>query len=312
MVLKDILKRHPFLKKVWDQKLLLLMVLPCFVWLIVFCYIPMTGIAIAFQDFTMRPGAFYFDGPWVGFDNFILFFKQVTSWQVITNTLAISAIKLVFGFPIPIILALMINEIRNKYFGRTIQTIAYLPHFLSWVITMAIFTRLLSLDDGIINVFIESLGFDQINFMGDPSYVYGLSFFTEMWKEMGWNTIIYLAALTAIDPQLYEAAHLDGCSRFKCIWHIAIPSIRSTIGILLILASGNILNSNFDQLYLMQNPGNIETARVIDTYIYERITEYPFDYSSATAMSLMKSVINLGMLFGVNGIVKKLTGDSII
>jgi putative aldouronate transport system permease protein len=256
-------------------------------------------------------GVSYFAGPWVGFSKFIEFFQQTTSMLAIRNTIAISLIKLVFGFFIPVVFALLLNEVRNRYVLKSVQTISYLPHFLSWVITISIFGRLLSFDGGLINNVIEFFGGKSINFLGSTEYVYAISFFTEIWKETGWGAIIYFAALSSIDTALYEAAAIDGCSKFRRIWHISLPGIKSTIMIILILSAGGIFNSNFDQMYLLQNGGNIEAARVVDTYIYEKMMSYPFDYSAATAMGLMKSLLNIALLIGVNAIVKKFSEDSI-
>jgi putative aldouronate transport system permease protein len=300
-------KEKTVIQKIGEQKYLLLFLLPCIIWLIVFCYTPMVGIIIAFKDYKLAKGIF--GSSWVGLTYFKQFFQSPMSRSVVRNTLAISFIKLVFGFPIPIIFALLLNEIRNKFYLRTVQTISYLPHFLSWVITIALFNKLLSVDGGIINVILENMGKEPINFFGEPNLVWPLAYLTETWKETGWNAIIYIAALAGIDPQLYEAATIDGASKLQRTWHISLPGIKGTIMVLLILASSNVFNANFDQLYMMRNDAIIDTVEVIDTYVYQRAM-FNLEYSFGTAMGLMKSVLNVTLLLIMNELSKLFTGES--
>jgi ABC-type polysaccharide transport system, permease component len=302
-------KKKGFIQKVYEQRVLLLFIMPCIVWLAIFCYGPMGGIIIAFKDYKLSKGVFGSD--WVGLLYFKHFFTSPITMNVVRNTVAISLIKLVFGFPIPIIFALLLNEIKNRYYYKTIQTISYLPHFLSWAICIVLFTTLFSVDGGIVNNVLGKLfGITPVNFFTDPKLVWPMAYLTEMWKETGWNAIIYIAALTGIEQSLYEAAEMDGATKWQRLWHISLPGIRSTIAILLIMATGGILNANFDQLYLMRNDAVLDTIEVIDTYVYQR-SIFNMEYSFGTAMGLMKSIINIALLLITNQIIKKMNEESL-
>ena len=288
-----------------DQKYLYLLVLPGIVWFIIFCYIPMAGILMSFEDYQLSKGIF--GSNWVGFKYFTQFLTSYSFPTVIRNTLAISFLKIIFGFPAPIILAIMLNEVKNMVFRRTIQTVSYLPYFVSWVVVIGIWGRILSPEGGIINEILVSLKIVDmpLNFMLTSKYMWSISVFTEIWKMIGWNSIIYLAALSAINPELYEAAKIDGAGRFKQILHITIPGIFPTISVLFILTMGGILTANFDQLYILGTPPVLDVTEVIDTYIY-RFGLRGLQYSLGAAAGLMRSVIALFLVVITNKIVKML------
>ena len=284
------------MKTLISQRYIYLMVLPGIIWFIIFCYIPMSGILIAFQKFSVTKGIF--GGPWVGF----MYFKQfLTSYSfpiVLRNTLVISFLKLLVGFPAPIILALILNEVKNPGFKKSIQTISYLPHFVSWVVVLGIWYRLMSPEGGLINIVLVSLGVlrTPLNFMNTSAYMWPIAVLTDIWKSIGWNSIIYLAALSAINPELYEAARIDGSSRFQQVRHVTLPGILPTISILFILAMGGILASNFDQLFILGTAPVLDVTEVIDTYIY-RIGLQQLNYSLAAAAGLMRAILSLVLVY---------------
>lgn len=296
-------------KKLFKQRYLWLMVLPAIIFMVVFNYAPMYGIIIAFKKFNIvKP---ILETPWVGFDHFIEFFQDDRFWLVMQNTLGISFLKLAIGFPLPIVFALMINEVRQKRFQGLVQTLTYLPHFLSWVVLGGIMINWLS-DVGVINQVLMALGIIQspVFWLAQADSFWGLVVGSDIWKELGWSAIIYLAAMAGIDTQLYEAATMDGAGRFAKIWHITLPSIAPTVAILFILAVSGVLNSNFDQIFVLKNPLNADTSDVIDIYVYRMgLQSARFDY--ATAIGLFKSVIALGLLMAANGITKKIRGTAL-
>ena len=237
----------------------------------IFNYIPMYGITIAFREYKFNLGIFR--SPWIGFKYFITFFRYFNFWIIIRNTLVINLFKIVIYFPIPILFALMLNEVRNIVFKRVIQTLTYLPYFISWVIAVQLLLHFISLD-GIINQLRVSVGLDKIFYMNGPNYFYHIMFFSHAWKNIGFNSIIYLAALSGVDPQLYEAATVEGAGRLRQIWHISIPSIMPTIVILFILSLATILSAGWQQIYLIRTPGNMNLADIIDTYVIEQDKKY--------------------------------------
>ncbi|MFP4366613.1 MAG: ABC transporter permease [Bacteroidales bacterium] len=302
------MNRNRILKKLYQQKYLFLLIIPGLVGFFIFNYIPMGGIVIAFKDYDLVQGIW--KSPWVGIKYFEQFITGYHFKTIMRNTIGISLMKLFLGFPVPIIFALLLNEIKNYYFKRTIQTISYLPHFLSWVVALGIIGKILSVDGGIVNELLIMIGKEPVNFFSNKKAMWPLIYLSEIWKETGWNSIIYLAALATIDVQLYEAAYVDGANRFKRMWHISLPGIKGTIAILFILAAGNILHTNFDQLYLLATPPVIDVTEVIDTYIYRR-TLQNMQYSLGAAAGLFKAILNVCIVFMVNGITKKLTGEGI-
>jgi len=295
--------------KVWRQRYLLAMVLPGILFMLVFNYAPMYGIVIAFTKFNIvKP---IWDAPWVGFRYFIEFFEDDRFWLVLWNTLGISLLKLAIAFPLPIVFALMINEVRQKHLKRWVQTISYLPHFLSWVVLGGILINWLA-DVGLINQLLIGLGIlkEPVMFLAKPEYFWGLTVVSEVWKELGWSAIIYLAAMAGIDPEMYEAARIDGAGRFARIWHITLPCISGTVAILFILAVSGLMNSNFDQIFVLKNSLNSDASDVIDIFVY-RMGLQSGRFSYATAVGLFKSLIALALLFGANRVVKKINGQSL-
>ena len=290
------------LVQMWQQRYLYLFILPGLIWFVIFCYIPMAGNILAFKDFTIEGGLW--NSPWVGLKNFKSFISGYYFPIVMRNTIGISLIKLVFGFPVPIIFALLLNEIKSTLYKRTIQTISYLPHFVSWVVALGVWAKLLSVNGGLVNRIIEMLGGKAINFLAEPEFIWPFAYFSERWKETGWDAIIYLAALSSIDTSLYEGAMIDGASKLQRIRYISLPGIKDTIVILLIFAAGGIFSSNFDQLYLLGTPPVIHVAEVIDTYVY-RQTLQNMQYGLGTAVGLMRAVINVLLIYAVNKLTKK-------
>lgn len=297
------------LTKFWNQRILQLMVLPGIIWMLVFNYIPMGGIVIAFKKFKITRSIL--EAPWVGLKYFKEFLQDSNFADIMTNTLGISILKLLIGFPLPIIFALLINEIRNLKFKKFAQTISYLPHFLSWVVLGGILTTWLS-KSGIINDFFIAMRIikEPISFLGQPKYFWGIALISDSWKELGWSAIIYLAAITGVDQQMYEAATVDGATKIHKILYITLPSITGTIAIMLILQVSGLLNSNFDQIMILKNQINIESSQVIDTYVYQ-VGMGLGKFSYATAVGLFKSVIALVLLLISNKTCKKLLGRSL-
>jgi putative aldouronate transport system permease protein len=266
----------------------------------------MFGIVVAFQNFNAYLGIF--NSPWVGWKNFSDFFKHRDFFNLFRNTLAISFMNIIFYFPAPLLLALLLNEVRSSWYKRSVQTLVYIPHFLSWVIVSSIFYMLLTTDGGVINLIIEKLGGTKISFLSSPDWFRTIVIIQTIWKETGWGTIIFLAALAGVDMEQYEAAIVDGAGRFRRLWHITMPAIKSTIVILLILRMGSVLSTGFDQIYLLTNSLNRSVASVFDVYVYEQgITRGSFSF--ATAVSLFKSVIGMAMVYGTNYIAKR-AGES--
>jgi putative aldouronate transport system permease protein len=294
------------LRREWD---LHLMIIPPLVLIIVFHYIPMWGVLTAFQDYNIGRG--FWASPWVGFKHFEMFFNSPDFWLIMRNSVAISLLKIAFGFPAPIILALILNEVRWTFFKRSVQTISYLPHFLSWVIVSAFVISMLSVDNGSLNMLLQSLHLidEPVNWLSIPHYFWAILVATNVWKEVGFGAIIYLAAIAGVNPHLYEAAAIDGAGRLKQIVYITLPSITPVIVILLILNISNLLNAGFEDILLLTNRGTNGVLRpvseVIDTYVYRMgLTNYRFSY--ATAAGLFKSVVSVSLLVGANYLAKRL------
>lgn len=271
------------------KRYLYLMCIPGLIYLLIFHYAPMYGIVMAFKDFSYTKGIL--GSPWAGMKHMNRLFTADKFWQVFGNSLSLSFLRLVVYMPVPIILALMINELRAVRFKRLTQTIMYLPHFISWVAIGGITITFLSETEGIINLLLKRYGRDTIPFLSSSSMFRGLIVGTSIWKEAGWGTIIYLAALSAINPELYEAATVDGANRFQKVWHISVSGIASTISILLILQIGSVMNNGFEQIYMFQNPLNLRTSEVFETYIY-KVGLQKTEFSYSTAVGLFKSVVN--------------------
>jgi len=300
-------KRIAF-KNYWKlNKELYFWMIPGLMFLIIFKYIPMFGIVISFQDYNIFKGVS--GSEWVGLANFTKLFNSPDFYKVFTNTLIISFMKIFLLFPLPIIVALVLNEIKNMIFKRTVQTIIYMPHFLSWVIVSGLFVTILS-SGGMVNKVLEMFGLEPISFMMNSKYFRGVLIFTDGWKEFGWNTIIYLAAIASVDPMLYEAAKIDGAGRIKQIIHITIPSITGTIALLFILKLGHVLEAGFTQVLVMYNPVVYDVADIIDTYVY-RMGISKMEYSFSTAVGLFKSVVGFILVISGNMLSKKFLNKSI-
>jgi putative aldouronate transport system permease protein len=293
--------------KQWDIQL---MVIPALLFIFVFNYIPMYGVLMAFQDYSIFKG--FLNSPWVGSKHFEMFFNAPEFWMVMRNTLVISLLKLGVGFPAPIVLALMLNEINNRTFKRIIQTVSYLPHFLSWVIVSGFVISMLSTDNGSLNMLLESVHLikEPINFLTLPEYFWAILVTTGVWKEIGFASIVYLAAIAGINPHLYEAASIDGASRVRQIVTITIPSIMPVVVVFSILAIGNLLNAGFEDILLLAgNPVLRDVSDVIDTYVY-RLGIQNSRFSYATAAGLFKAIISVGLLAGANYLARR-SGNSL-
>ncbi|MDR2501423.1 MAG: ABC transporter permease subunit, partial [Treponema sp.] len=296
------------LKKIVKNRYLYLLFLPVFVWYILFCYVPMYGVIIAFKKFNIFTGIA--QSPWAGFTYFEQFFKSVFFWRLIKNTLLISLYGLIFCFPAPILLALLFNELKDGPFKRAAQTISYLPHFVSTVIIVSMFVEFLSPRGGLINNLIALFGGERVYFLGNPKYFRMLYTLMDIWRSVGWGTIIYLAALTGIDPALYEAAVLDGCGRFRQALNVTLPSIAPTIVIMFIFRVGQLLSVGSESILLMYNPAIYETADVISTYVYRRGL-VDNQYSFAAAVGLFNAVIGMALISVTNAVSRRVSETSL-
>lgn len=301
-------KQHPLvrsLKKHWE---LYLLVLPPVLYLLIFKYVPMFGVQIAFKNYNVVQGIW--GSPWVGFKHFEAFFHSPNFWLLIKNTIGISFYSLLAGFPVPILLALALNEIRTGYFKKTVQMVTYAPHFISTVVMVSIIILMLSPHVGVVDRLFSFLGLSMTNFMGIPEYFKSIYVWSGVWQGMGYSSIIYIAALAGVDPSLYEAAKMDGASRLRKIWHIDIPSLVPVTVIMLILSLGSIMGVGFEKIYLMQNPLNTSASEVIATYVY-KVGLIGANFSFSSAVGLFNSVINLILLVIVNGISRKVSENSL-
>lgn len=295
------------LHNLWNHRSVYLLLLPGLLYFIVYKYVPMFGLVIAFQDFNPFRG--FLESEFVGLAHFAKIFEGEEVVQVLINTLQISFMQIFFAFPMAIVLSIMLNELRSQVYKRIVQSIIYLPHFLSWVVVVGIFFILLK-SDGIINGLLAELGLGTVNFLTTPALFKPLLVLQVIWKESGWNTIIFLAALAGVNPQLYEAAVVDGAGRWRQIWHITLPAIRSTIVILLILRLGHVMDVGFEQVFLMLNPFVKEVGEVLDTYVYDKGI-LQSDVSFATAVGLFKGVIGLILVASANRLAKRFGEDGL-
>lgn len=293
------------LKSYGKQYQLVLMFLPAAITLALFAYAPMYGLTIAFKDFVLLKGIS--GSPWVGLENFRKLLTAPSFSEVFVNTIKISFLRLIFGFPAPILLALLLNEVGNARFKKVVQTISYLPHFLSWVVLAGIVIQILSPSSGIVNQIIVMFGGNPIYFVADPRYFVPMLIVTGIWKEVGWGTVVYLASITSISPELYEAATIDGAGRFQKMLHITLPALRPVVSIMFILNSGNLINAGFDQIYNLSNPAVYKVADIIDTYVYRRgLLDMKYSFSSAAG--LFKNIISFALVLTTNGLVKVISG----
>lgn len=293
-------------KQLWIEvkrhRMLYLFILPCIVFLIVFCYTPMAGVVLAFKNYRFDLGIF--GSEWAGLKHFRKFISAPEFWMTIKNTLVISGLKLLVCFPAPIALALLLNEVEAVRFKKVIQTLSYLPNFVSWVVVVQLMNALFTPYGGIFNNIRQMMGLEPIFLMGMKNAFLPLVVFSDLWKGVGWGSIVYLAAITGVDQELYEAASIDGANRWQCTWKITIPSIMPTIGIMFIMAVGGILNAGYDQILLLQQPANTELSQILDTYIIQTGIRYgKFEY--ATAIGLFKSAFSLLLVTLTNYLTKK-------
>ncbi|MDI4645000.1 ABC transporter permease [Cohnella hashimotonis] len=295
------------LKKSWRDRYIFILLLPGLLYFLLFKIIPVFGNVIAFQDYNPFKGMWASD--WVGLSNFKRIFEDTDVLRILRNTLFISLMQIIFVFPAPILLAIMLNEVAREKTKRLIQSIIYLPHFFSWVVIVSIATIFLK-PEGLINQLLQYFGYDWISFMTNPHLFVPIVIIELIWKETGWSTIIFLAALASINHELLEAAIVDGANRWKRIWHIIVPSIGSTIAILLILRLGTVLDTGFEQIFLMLNPFNRDIGEVLDTYVYTKGIKQG-DFSFSTAVGLFKGVVGLVLVLTANRIIKKSGNDGL-
>ncbi|WP_240415400.1 ABC transporter permease [Paenibacillus periandrae] len=295
-------------KKLLRNRWLYFMVLPGLLYFLIFKYWPMYGIFIAFKDY--QPFLGFWDSPFVGLKHFERFFNDSNFIVLFRNTLILAFYNIVFFFPLPIIIALMLNELRQEFLKRTFQTLIYIPHFMSWVVVVGIAYIFLTTENGIVNELLVQFGGQKINFLVSPDWFRTLVTAEVIWKETGWGTIIFLAALAGVDPQLYEAARMDGANRFRQLVHITLPAIRTTIIILLILRLGHFLDTGFEQIFLMLNAMNRDIGEVFDTYVYA-VGISQGQYSFSTAVGLFKSVVGLILVVASNYLAKKFGEEGI-
>lgn len=303
----ELTKWERFKKDVVRDKWLYVLILPGIIFLLIFRYIPILGNVIAFMDYNPYD---MWSSEWVGLKHFITLFQKPAFLLVFKNTLVISLLKMIIGFPIPIILALMMNEMRNLKFKKVAQTLLYLPHFISWVVLSGLIMNMLDPDTGLVTSIIQFFTGERIQVLSDKGAFVPMLIVTDVYKNMGWGTIIYFAALSGVDPQLYEAAEIDGARKWKQMIHITLPSIMPTIIIQLILSCNNIVNAGFDQIFMLYSALVYDVADIIDTYVY-RIGIQKADYSFSTAANMFKSIIALVMILIVNTVAKKTGNEGI-
>ena len=298
---------RPVARDLWKDRYRYSLIIPGLIIVFVFSYMPMYGIILGFKDYKIKSGIVFSE--WVGMYNFGRFFKSPVAGQVIWNTFFIGITQLIVTFPVPILLALLMNELRSTAYRRSIQTIIYLPHFISWVIMYSLLFSLFSITSGLVNKFLMSLGYPSINLLSDPNKFYGMLYMTSIWKEAGWGTIIYMAAIAGVDQEMYEAAYLDGANRFQQCVHITLPSIAFSITTMLILNVGSVMGANFDQIMNLRTAATQTTvAQVIDTYVYDMgVGKGQYDLS--TAIGLFQQIVNCILLFVSNYVVKKMSGE---
>lgn len=297
----------PLMRDLNRDKYLYLLILPGILVVFIFSYMPMYGIILAFKDYKIKSGIMF--SSWCGMEHFNRFFGRAIAGSIIGNTLFIGITQLLITFPIPIILALLLNELKSTRYRKVVQTIIYLPHFVSWVIMYSLLFSLFSITSGLVNKLLMSLGLSSINMLSDPNMFYGMLYGTSIWKEAGWGTIIYMAAIAGVDQEMYEAAYLDGANRFQQCIHITLPAIAFSVTTMLILNVGSVMGANFDQIMNLRTEATKTTvAQVIDTYVYDMgVSKGEYDLS--TAIGLFQQIVNCILLFASNFVVKKMSGE---
>lgn len=302
------IQKKSFIKRFNESKYLLLLFLPCFLYFVIFKYLPMFGIIISFKNYNLYKGIL--NSPWVGLKYYRMFFENPDSFNIIRNTILLGVYRLFWGFPAPIIFALVLNEVRNNTFKRVVQTISYLPHFISTVIIAGMVLQFTSPRNGFINVLLKNIGLQPINFMVLPQWFRTIYIGSGIWQDIGWSAIIYLAALTSINPELYEAATVDGANKWDKIWNVTLPGIAPTIITLFILNTGKVLDIGFEKVFLLYNPAIYRTADVISTYVY-RIGLQNRNFSYATAINMSQSIVSLILVTSTNYLSKRLSETSL-
>ena len=306
---RTIQQKRELRKRIYQHRVQYLFLVPAFVAVILFAYIPMVGVIMSFMDYDILKGPF--NSPWVGLEHFQEFFTDEEFWQALRNTVGINGLSIIFGFPLPIILAIMIFSIKNGPFKRVTQTISYLPHFVSWVVVGGLVYKLLDVDTGAVNTMIKAFGGDSIAFMREPGWFWPVIIITCIWKELGWNTIIYLAALSGIDSEQYEAALVDGAKSWQRLVYITIPSILPIVGLMLIMTVGNLINANgsasFDAVYNLRSAFTAPMSDTLDYYIFSQGIQHN-EYSYAAAVGLVQGLVSLILVMSANGISRKTQG----
>lgn len=301
-------KQNSFLKKFNDSKILLLMLLPTIIYFVLFHYLPMWGVLISFKDYSIFKG--FLASPWVGLKYFKLFFNNPDAFRLIRNTLLLSMYSILWGFPIPIIFSIMLNEVKNSRAKKLVQTVSYMPHFISTVVLVSMVTMFLSPSTGLLNNLLESIGLERIYFLGKAQYFRTIYIASGIWQNLGWNSILYLTAITNIDQQLYESSVIDGADKLKQILYITIPCIAPTIITLFLLNLGSIMSVGFEKAFLLQSPAIYDTADVIQTFVYRQgIKQGNFSYASA--VGLFNSAVNVIFLVISNSVSKSTSKTSL-
>ncbi len=301
-------KGKKLLKSIWKNKTIYIVLLPALVWYLVFVYVPMGGLMLAFKDYKANLGIL--GSPWIGLEHFQNLFNDIEFWQSVGRTLKINILRLFITFPMPVIIALLFNELRMNKYKKVLQTVFTFPHFLSWIIIAGVLKNILAYD-GIVNGIIGLCGGETVNFLGNKNLFQPMLYITDIWKEAGWGSIIYLAAISGIDQEQYEAADIDGATRWQKMMHITLPNIMPTVAVMFILAAGGIMNAGFDQIFNMTNAAVREAGEILDMYIYRITFQATPDFGFSMAVSLFRSVINMLLLviadrgsrfFGGNGL----------
>jgi putative aldouronate transport system permease protein len=294
--------RLPLAASLKRDRYLYLLIVPALIWLLIFKYLPIYGITMAFQDFTLRKG--YLGSPFAGYKHFLWLFNRESFMDAFWNTWITNILRIAVGFPAPLLLALLLNEVKSLRFKQAVQTLSYLPHFISWVVLAGIFNALLAKDSGAVNGLMAVIGLPRQDFLQSNQWFRWILVFTDVWKEVGWGTIIYLAAISAINPELYESALVDGAGRWRQMVSITLPLLASTMIVLLILRLGSVLNVGFEQVYNLYNPLVYETGDIIDTWVVRSLQSGSADFSRLAAAGLVKNLIGMVLLLAANRAVR--------
>lgn len=295
-------------REIWKNRMVYFLLLPGIVWFAVFAYLPMGGLTLAFKDYHARMGIW--GSPWAGMENFRYLFRDPAFAQAVWRTLALNLGKIIVTFPVPILLALLLNELRMRKYSKLLQTVFTFPYFLSWIIVSGVLINVLS-NSGLFNSILVWLGFDPVNILGSEKAFVPLIYISEIWKSSGWSAIVYVAAIAGIDQEQYEAAQIDGATRLQQMMHITLPSILPTIVVMFVLATGTIMTNGFDQIFNLSNPATKNVAEVLDMYIYRVTFQGSTDFGYSTAVSLFRSVINMVLLVLADWGAKKLGGTGL-